>query len=65
MLLERTGFVGILSRFVGFMGKFVGFILGFVEVVGSSLILSLGSLIIRAVRWICPGFVEFIGCSLI
>ena len=43
---------------------FVGFVLGFVEVVGSSLILSLGSLIFRAVRWICPGFVEFMGCSL-
>ena len=24
MLLERTGFVGLLGRFVGFMGKFVG-----------------------------------------
>ena len=46
------------------MGRFVGFVLGFVEVVGSSLILSLGSLIFRAVRWICPGFVDFMGCSL-
>ena len=31
---------------------------------GSSLILSLGSLKLWVVRWICPGFVDFMGCSL-
>ena len=43
--------------FVGFMGRFVEFVLGFVEFMGRSLIL-------REVRWICPGFVDFLGCSL-
>ena len=31
---------------------------------GSSLILSLGSLDLWGVRWICPGFVGSMGCSL-
>ena len=46
------------------MGRFVGFVLGFVEVVGSSLILSLGSLDLWGVRWFYPRFVGFMGCSL-
>lgn len=37
MLLERTGFVGLLGRFVGFMGKFIGILRG--------------SLVFRAIRW--------------
>ena len=37
MLLERTGFVGLLGRFVGFMGKFVGILRC--------------SLVFRAIRW--------------
>ena len=47
----------IFLRFVGFMGRFVGFVLGFVGLMECSLIF-------REVRWICPGFVVFMGCSL-
>ena len=42
----------IFLRFVDFMGRFVGFVLGFVGFMGCSLIF-------REVRWICPGFVDF------
>ena len=56
-LPARLGFVELFPEFVGFMGRFVEFILGFVGLLGSSLIF-------REVRWICPGFVDFLGCSL-
>ena len=56
-LPARLGFVELFPEFVGFMGRFVEFILGFVGLLGSSLIF-------REVRWICPGFVDFMGCSL-
>ena len=50
MLLERTGFVGLLGRFVGFMGKFIGILRG--------------SLVFRAIRWNIGQFVGFMGSSL-
>ena len=56
-LPARLGFVELFPEFVGFMGRFVEFVLGFVGLLGSSLIF-------REVRWICPGFVDFMGCSL-
>ena len=65
MLLERTGFVGLLGRFVGFMGKFVGLLgrfvgfmgkfvglLGrFVGFMGKFVGILRGSLVFRAIRW--------------
>ena len=51
MLLERTGFVGLLGRFVGFMGKFVGLLGRFVGFMGKFVGILRGSLVFRAIRW--------------
>ena len=48
--LGETWVRWIFLRFVDFMGRFVGFVLGFVGFMGSSLILSLGSLDLWGVR---------------
>ena len=53
-------FLGSLEYWVSSLDLWVSSL----EYRAGSLDLWVSSLVFRAVRWICPGFVEFMGCSL-